>query len=219
MVPIGIPSVASMRIGILGSGNMADALGTQWARAGHEVLIGARDGEKAARLAARIGPDVRSGGLGDAAGFGDAVLLAVAYGGVKDVLAQVGDALRGRTVIDCVNGIVHPGVTLATGNGPSVARQVADATGAHVVKAFNMCPDAVWRMTPPHFDGRPLAVPICGDDPDALATVRTLITDLGCAPADAGGLDRAGVLEATAAFVIGLHISGVDPRSALPPLA
>ncbi|GAB3982386.1 NAD(P)-binding domain-containing protein [Actinoallomurus acanthiterrae] len=178
---------------------MADALGTQWARAGHEVLIGARDGEKAARLAARIGPDARSGGLGDAAGFGDAVLLAVAYEGVKDVLAQVGDALRGRIVIDCVNGIVHPGVTLATGNGPSVARQIADATGAHVVKAFNLCPDDVWRMTPPHFDGHPLAVPICGDD--------------------AGGLDRAGLLEATAAFVIGLHISGVDPRSALPPLA
>ncbi|MCO6005780.1 hypothetical protein NE236_12375 [Actinoallomurus purpureus] len=143
-------------------------------------------------------------------------MTTVAYGGVQDVLAQVGDALRGRTVIDCVNGIRHPGVTLATGNGPSVARQVADATGAHVVKAFNLCPDDVWRMTPPHFDGRPLTVPICGHDPGALATARTLITDLGCAPADAGGLDRSGLLEATAAFVIGLHISGVDPRSALP---
>ncbi|GAA4625330.1 NAD(P)-binding domain-containing protein [Actinoallomurus vinaceus] len=195
---------------------MADALGTQWARAGHEVLVGARDGDKAARLAARIGPGARAGGLRDAAGFGDAVLLAVAYDGVKEVLGHAGDLLRGRTVIDCVNGIVHPGVTLATGAGPSVARQIADATGAHVVKAFNLCPDDLWRMTPPLVDGRPLTVPICGDDTDALATVRTLTTDLGCVPADAGGLDRAGVLEATAAYVIGMYIGGVDPRSALP---
>lgn len=198
---------------------MADALGTQWARAGHEVLIGARDGEKAAKCAAGIGKGTRSGGLGEAAGFGDATLLAVAYEGVEEVLGQVGDTLRGRTVIDCVNGIVHPGVTLATGTGPSVARRVADTTGAHVVKAFNLCPDAMWRMTPPRVDGGPLTVPICGDDAGALATTRTLITDLGCVPAHAGGLDRAGVLEATAAYVIGLHIAGVDPRSALPPLA
>ncbi|MCO5996593.1 NADPH-dependent F420 reductase [Actinoallomurus rhizosphaericola] len=208
-----------MRIGILGAGNMAGALGAQWARAGHEVLVGARDRDKAVRRAAEIGPGSRAGGLREAAAFGEATLLAVAYEGVADVLGQVGDVLRGRTVIDCVNGIVHPGVTLATGIGPSVARRIADATGAHVVKAFNLCPDAMWRMTPPRIDGRPLTVPVCGDDSGALATARTLIDDLGCVPADAGDLDRAGVLEATAAYVIGLHIAGIDPRSALPPLS
>ncbi|MCO5967181.1 NADPH-dependent F420 reductase [Actinoallomurus soli] len=208
-----------MRIGILGAGNMAGALGAQWVRAGHEVLVGARDRDKAVRRAADIGPGARAGGLREAAAFGEATLLAVAYEGVADVLGQVGDVLRGRTVIDCMNGIVHPDVTLATGTGPSVARRVADATGAHVVKAFNLCPDAMWRMTPPQVDGRPLTVPVCGDDSGALATVRTLIDDLGCVPAVAGGLDRAGVLEATAAYVIGLHITGIDPRSALPSLS
>src|SRR5690242_7982494 len=99
-----------MRIGILGAGNMADALGTQWARAGHDVLIGARTPSKAVRLAERIGPRARGGGLGEASAFGDATLIAVAYEGVHDVLGQVGTALRGRTVIDCVNGIAHPGV-------------------------------------------------------------------------------------------------------------
>ncbi|GAA0324370.1 NAD(P)-binding domain-containing protein [Actinoallomurus spadix] len=197
---------------------MAGALGAQWARAGHEVFVGARDRDRAAKRAAEFGPGARAGGLGEAAAFGDATLLAVAYEGLTDVLGQVGDSLSGRTVIDCVNGIVHPGVTLATGAGPSVARRVADATGAHVVKGFNLCPDAMWRMTPPAVDGRRLTVPLCGDDAGALATVRTLITDLGCVPADAGGLDRAGVLEATAAYVIGLHLAGVDPRSALPPV-
>ncbi|MGP3948918.1 NAD(P)-binding domain-containing protein [Streptomyces sp. 7N604] len=51
-----------MRIGILGTGDMADALGTQWARAGYELLIGGRTPSRAAALAERIGargPDGR----------------------------------------------------------------------------------------------------------------------------------------------------------------
>jgi predicted dinucleotide-binding enzyme len=191
-----------MRIGILGAGNMADALGAQWARAGHDVLVGARTPAKAAALAGRIG--ARAGSLSEAAGFGDATLVAVRYEGLPDLLAQAGGPLRGRTVLDCVNAVVPPGATLAT--------------GANVVKAFNLCHDSVWRRRPPHFDGRPLAVPICGDDAAALATARSLVTDLGCEPVDAGGLDRAGLLEATAAFAIGLYLGGADPRSVFPPM-
>lgn len=205
-----------MRIGILGAGNMADALGTQWARAGHEVFVGARDAAKAAALAGRIG--ARSGGLAEAAGFGEATLVAVRYEGLADVLATVGGTLRGRTVVDCVNGVRHPGAVLATGDGPSVAMSIGARTGAHIVKAFNLCHDSVWRRRPPHFGGRPLAVPVCGDDAEALARVRTLVTALGSEPVDAGGLDRAGILEAVAAFAIGLYFGGADPRAVFPPL-
>jgi predicted dinucleotide-binding enzyme len=205
-----------MRIGILGAGNMADALGAQWARAGHDVLVGARTPAKAAALAGRIG--ARAGSLSEAAGFGDATLVAVRYEGLPDLLAQAGGPLRGRTVLDCVNAVVPPGATLATAGGAPVARLIAEQTGANVVKAFNLCHDSVWRRRPPHFDGRPLAVPICGDDAAALATARSLVTDLGCEPVDAGGLDRAGLLEATAAFAIGLYLGGADPRSVFPPM-
>lgn len=208
-----------MRIGILGAGNMAEALGTQWAHAGHEVIVGARTPAKAAALAGRIGPAARAAGLREAAASGDAVLLAVPYEAVAEVLEAAGDALRGRPLIDCVNGIVHPGVTLATGTGPSVAERVAGRSGARVVKAFNLCHESVWRRTPPHFDGRPLAVPLCGDDPAALATARSLVTDIGCVPLETGGLARAGLLEATAAFAIGLWFAGADPRSIFPPLS
>jgi predicted dinucleotide-binding enzyme len=205
-----------MRIGILGAGNMADALGAQWARAGHDVLIGARTPAKAAALAGRIG--ARSGSLTEAAGFGDATLVAVRFEGLPDLLGQVGGLLRGRTVLDCVNAVVPPGARLATGDGPPVARLIAERTGANVVKAFNLCHDSVWRRRPPHFGGRPLAVPICGDDVTALATARSLVRDLGCEPVDAGGLDRAGLLEAAAAFAIGLYLGGGDPRSVFPPV-
>jgi 8-hydroxy-5-deazaflavin:NADPH oxidoreductase len=215
MVTTGIPRVRRMRIGILGAGNMADALGGQWAAAGHEMMIGARTPAKALALAGRLGPRARAGGLRDAAEYGDAVLLAVRYEGLPDVFRTVGGALRGRTLVDCVNGIVHPGVTLAR---PSVAEWIAGETGASVVKAFNLCHDSVWRRRP-HFEGRPLAVPICGDDPDALMTVRTLVTAIGGEPLDAGGLTRAALLEATAAFAIGLLIGGADPRAVFPPVA
>ncbi|MDN3358379.1 NAD(P)-binding domain-containing protein [Actinomadura sp. DC4] len=227
-MPIGIPTVSpeptgrrsTMRIGILGAGNMAEALGTQWARAGHEVVIGARTTAKATALADRIGPPARAAaGLRAAAENADAVLLAVLYEAVPEVLDAAGDALRDRPLLDCVNGIVHPGVTLAAGGGPSVAEQIAARSGARVVKAFNLCHESVWRRTPPHFDGRPLTVPLCGDDPDALATARALVTGLGCEPVEAGGLDRAGLLEATAAFAIGLYLAGADPQAVFPPVA
>ncbi|AZQ37732.1 NADP oxidoreductase [Streptomyces cyaneochromogenes] len=193
-----------MRIGILGTGGMADALGTQWRRAGHEVLAGSRS----------------AGGLREAAEFGtDAVLLAVPYAAVVGVVTGLEPVLRGRVLIDCTNP-VGPGFGLLTAGGPAAAERIASAApAAHVVKAFNLCHVDVWRMTPPVFDGRPLAVPLCGDDEAALSVVRRLVRDLGCEPLNAGGLDRAGLLEATAALLIGLWVGeGADAQAIAPPL-
>ncbi|GAA5038440.1 NADPH-dependent F420 reductase [Streptomyces siamensis] len=206
-----------MRIGTLGAGNMADALATQWARAGHDVCVGARDPGRAARLARRIGG--RAGDLREAAEFGtDAVLLALPYAAVTEVVAGLEEPLRGRVLIDCVNP-VGPGFALRTAGGPSAAERVAAAApGARVVKAFNLCHEDVWRLTPPVFSGRPLAVPLCGDDAQALDVVRRLVRDLGCEPLDAGGTARAGLLEATAALLIGLWVGeGADAQAIAPP--
>ncbi|MYX54675.1 NAD(P)-binding domain-containing protein, partial [Streptomyces sp. SID8382] len=81
-----------MRIGVLGTGRMADALGTQWARAGHDLFIGGRSRPKAQALAARIGHGARAGSLREAAGFGEVALLAVAYEGVEAALEAAGAA-------------------------------------------------------------------------------------------------------------------------------
>lgn len=184
---------------------MADALGTRWARAGHEVVSGSRSGD----------------GLREAAEFGtDAVLLALPYEAVVEVVAVLEGALRGRVLIDCTNPVGGPGFGLLTAGGPFAAERIASAAPtAHVVKAFNLCHEDVWRLTPPVFDGRPLAVPLCGDDETALSVVRHLVRDLGCEPLNAGGLDRAGLLEATAALLIGLWVGeGADAQAIAPPL-
>ena len=124
-------------------------------------------------------------------------------------------------LLDCSNP-VGPGFRLLTEGGPSAAQQLAAAApGARVVKAFNLCHEDVWRMRPPVFDGRPLAVPVCGDDETALVRVRELVQDVGFfEPVAAGGLERAGLLEATAALFIALWVGeGADAQAIAPPLA
>ncbi|MFF0423284.1 NADPH-dependent F420 reductase [Streptomyces sp. NPDC004520] len=209
-----------MRIGVLGTGNMADALATHWVRAGHEVFVGGRDAGRARRLAERIGGGAGHGSLREAARFGEVVLAALPYGAGAEAVAALRTELDGKVLLDCSNP-VGPGFLLLTEGGPSAARRLAEAApAAHVVKAFNLCHEDVWRMTPPVFDGRPLAVPICGDDDTALARVRELVRDTGCEPVSGGGLERAGLLEATAALYIGLWVGEhADAQAIAPPLA
>lgn len=199
---------------------MADALATHWARAGHEVVVGGRDARRAERLAARIGCGARPAGLGAAAAAGHVVLAALPYGAGAEVVRELRTALADKVLVDCSNP-VGPGFRLLTEGGPPAARRLAEAApGARVVKAFNLCHEDVWRMRPPVFDGRPLAVPVCGDDEPALADVGALVRDAGCEPLEVGGLGQAGLLEATAALFISLWVGrGADVRSIAPPLA
>ncbi|MEO3768732.1 NAD(P)-binding domain-containing protein [Streptomyces sp. B5E4] len=210
-----------MRIGVLGTGNMAHALATHWVRAGHHLTVGGRDIHKARHLASRLGGDTAAGSLRTAAEDGqDVVLAALPFGAGARVVRDLRTALHGKVLLDCSNP-VGPGFRLLTDGGPSAAQQLASAApGARVVKAFNLCHEDVWRMRPPVFDGRPLAVPLCGDDAAALAHVRDLIRDVGCAPVPGGGLERAGLLEATAALFIALWVGeGADAQAIAPPLA
>ncbi|MGK5639102.1 NADPH-dependent F420 reductase [Streptomyces sp. URMC 126] len=209
-----------MRIGVLGTGNMADALATHWVRAGHQVVIGGRDAVKAERLATRVGGGAKPVSLRAAAEFGEVVLAALPFGAGADVVRDLRAALEGKVLLDCSNP-VGPGFRLLTEGGPSAARRLAAAApGAYVVKAFNLCHEDVWRMRPPVFDGRPLAVPVCGDDETAVARVRELVRDVGCEPVSGGGLERAGLLEATAALFIALWVGeGADAQAIAPPLA
>ncbi|MFE4756723.1 NADPH-dependent F420 reductase [Streptomyces mirabilis] len=209
-----------MRIGVLGTGNMADALATHWARAGHEVTVGGRDADKAERVARRIGGSAKPASLCAAAAFGQVVLAALPYDAGVSVARELRADLDGKVLLDCSNP-VGPGFRLLTEGGPSAARQLAAAApGAHVVKAFNLCHEDVWRMWPPVFDGRLLAVPVCGDDQAALACVRELVRDVGCVPVAGGGLERAGLLEATAALFIALWVAEeADVQAIAPPLA
>ncbi|WP_425425351.1 hypothetical protein [Amycolatopsis saalfeldensis] len=121
-------------------------------------------------------------------------------------------ALDGKILVDCTNTPGPTGAEPPPGT-PVAARIAGLAPGASVVKAFNLAHVDVWRMTPPVFEGRPLAVPLCG----APETVSSLVRDVGCTPIAAGDLTRAALLEATAAFAIGRWMSGFDAQAILTP--
>ncbi|MFD6039942.1 MULTISPECIES: NADPH-dependent F420 reductase [Streptomyces] len=129
-----------MRIGILGTGTLAAALGEGWSRAQHEVVIGGRSrDDKAERLAERLGRGALAVAPREAATGRDAVLLAVAWDGVASALGLAGasDGVLERTpLIDPTNAVAHGVGALLTGPGESMTGGIAGlAPGAQVVKA------------------------------------------------------------------------------------
>ena len=182
--------------------------------AGHDVLIGGRTPQKSAELAKRIGAQAAAA-RGSRVRRGD--LAGGAAEGLVETLELAGapeGTLAGKTVIDCGNAVNVADFSLVTWEGRSLAEQAQHlAPGSHVVKAFNQAHARVWQMTPPSVDGRPLAVPYAGDD-EGKKIARTLITDLGAEPLDAGDLSQARHLEAMAIVIIRLLFSGYDPHSA-----
>jgi 8-hydroxy-5-deazaflavin:NADPH oxidoreductase len=206
-----------VKIGILGAGLMSEALGGHWVRAGHDVLVGARNADRAAATAAKIG--ARAGTLEQAARFGDVVLLAVKRDGLDSILEQAGatrGSLSGKTLVDCGNAVELSDYTQVTWDGRSMAEQVQRiAVGSHVVKAFNLCHHDVWRLPEARFDGRPLTVPIAGDDAAAKRQVAELAAALGGEALDVGELTQARHLEAMAIVVIRLLFGGAHPLTVL----
>src|SRR5947208_5050164 len=90
-----------MRIGILGSGLMGGKLGTLFARAGHQVVFSySRSQQKLRRLAREAGGNARAGTPGEAVRDADALLLAVHWSRIDDVLKETGD-VSGKVVITC----------------------------------------------------------------------------------------------------------------------
>jgi 8-hydroxy-5-deazaflavin:NADPH oxidoreductase len=123
---------------------MADALGTRWAAAGHELMVAGRTAGKAEALARTWGG--RTGRFRKVAEFGDIALIAVLYQGLPATLAEIGDALRGKPIVDCNNPVEIEQFTLVTEHCRSMAQDIELATGGHVVKAFNLCEARVWQM-------------------------------------------------------------------------
>lgn len=212
-----------MQIGIIGAGAMAKALGGGWALAGHEVFIGARSVTAATELAASIGHGARGGSIETAAAFGTVTLLAIPADVVLEVVRTAGTTFAGQTLIDCTNAFAPDEVAPQDPNGfmltdeAAAARLAAAVPDAHVVKAFNLCAAEVWAADVRTFEGRPLAVPLCGDDA-AVEVVAGLAEDLKFQPIRAGGLQRAKYLEAMSVFMVGLWFGGHDVRAIFPPL-
>jgi predicted dinucleotide-binding enzyme len=187
-----------MRIGILGSGLMGGKLGTIFARTGHDVVFSyARSPKKLERLARDAGGKARAGTPREAALNADALLLAVHWSRVDDVLKQAGD-LSGRVIVTCSLPMSADDTRLVIAHTSSGAEALAKKVRkADVVSAFSSVPSEVLFDV---FDAkrrtrrRPSLV-CCGDDQDAKDVAASLIRDVGFEPVDAGPLRIARYVE------------------------
>ncbi|OBH32749.1 NADP oxidoreductase [Mycobacterium sp. E1715] len=191
-------------ISIIGTGNMARTIGALAVAGGNAVEIIGRDQSKAADLAKSLGGSATTGDFG-AVPAGDIVIVSVLYADVVPVVAQYGDGLAGKVIVDISNPFNAAADGLAIPDGTSIAQEVAKTApaGASVVKAFNTIFGAVLAQ------GRPLDVFIAGDDARAKAAVAEFIKSLELRPLDVGGLNMAHWLEGTGLVVMGLARHGV----------
>ena len=190
-------------ISIIGLGNMARAIGARAVAGGNTVEIIGRDAARAAGVAEALGNGAKAGASGTVPA-GDIVVLAVPHSSAAQVVAEYGDALAGKVIVDITNPFDSGATGLTTLDGTSIAQEVAKAApaGAHVVKAFNTVFGHVLAQ------GRPLDVLIAGDDAQAKASVSVFIQSLGLRPLDTGPLAMAHWLEGTGLVMMGLARHG-----------
>ncbi len=169
--------MATVKVAIIGSGNVGSALGRGLERAGNEVKIVGRD--KAA---------IRS-----TASWADVVLLAVPFGALDEVVSTVGEAVSGKTVIDVTNAL-DANMNLAVGFTTSGAEELQrKLPKAHVVKAFNTV--FAQHMNAGRLGDKQLTAFVAGDEAGAKKTVLELARGIGFDAVDAGPLKNARLLE------------------------
>ena len=199
-----------MRVGIVGSGLMGAKLGTLFARAGHEVVFSyARSEQKLSELARETGAKARHGTVREAAQEADAVLLAVHWSRLDDVLSQTGD-LSGKVIVTCSLPMNDDNTELVVAHSSSGAEILATRLPkAKVVSAFNTVPSEVLFgvFKAKRRKIRPSLV-YCGDDQRAKAVAIELIRDAGFAPVDAGPLRIARYTEPFALLVAQVAYEG-----------
>ena len=190
-------------ISIIGSGNMATAIGTRAAKHGHTVELMSRDTAKAQALADQIGNGATVGIFGERPA-GDIVVVAVLYAGAVDVVTHYGDALAGKILIDITNPFNADASGVVTTPGNSVSQQIAAAApeSAHVVKAFNTIFGGVLAQD------KPIDVFFAGDSAEAKTRVAAFLENLQTRPLDAGGLEMAYFLECAGILLVGLAGNG-----------
>ena len=172
------------KVGIIGDGNVGSALRRGLERAGYEVRA------------------VGKGQVTETGGWADVLMLAVPYGAIDDVVAELGDGVNGKTLVDVTNALTD-NMQLASGCTTSGAEALQQkARGAKVVKAFNT--QFAQRMDSGGVKGQPVTVFVAGDDAAAKQQVLQMALDIGFDGVDAGPLQNARLLEPLGYFNIQL---------------
>lgn len=180
-----------LRLGVLGAGRIGRAVGRLWVRAGHTVVFGARRPEQLRPFVAELGPAASTAPIRDAVRDVDALLLAVTYAALDEVLPPLAADLAGTIVIDATNpvdvtpdGRLTSGLASGTSAGALMARRLPQS---RVVRAFT---HVMHELLVSRGTEQPLrwAMAVAGDHAGAKTVVKQLVRDAGFTPVDLGPL-------------------------------
>jgi 8-hydroxy-5-deazaflavin:NADPH oxidoreductase len=185
-------SGAPLKIGIIGTGHIGGTLAALWVQAGHEVLMSSRHPEELQSLARSLGPKAHVGTPKEAAQFGEVVLVSVPYGALPQVGRDLKAELAGKIVLDTCNPYPSRDGEMAVearrkGTG---AADPEFLPGVRLVRAFNAINSGDLKSEA-HRKGEPIAIPLAGDDSQALKVAEQLVRDAGFAPVVVGPLSTA----------------------------
>jgi predicted dinucleotide-binding enzyme len=178
------------KIGVIGSGKIGGTIGGLWVKAGHSVFFSSRHPEELKDLVTNLGSLAQAGTVAQAVAFADVVFVAVPYKALPQVGKENEAGLKGKVVLDACNAVAgRDGQELADEverDGIGVVSQKY-LPGTHVVRAFNTMGYMVFAKEANRPDPK-LAIPIAGDDPQAVQAAGGLVRDAGFDPVVVGKL-------------------------------
>jgi predicted dinucleotide-binding enzyme len=188
-----------MKVGVLGSGDVARVLGSGFLKHGHDVMMGTRTSAKLAAWANQ-NPKGHVGAFSDAAKFAELVVFAVKGTVALEALRAAGaENLQGKVVIDATNPIAdapptHGVLTFFTNLNESLMERLQrECAEARFVKAFNSVGHSL--MVNPQFAAGKPTMFICGNSETAKQTVRGILDQFGWEAADMGTVEAARAIE------------------------
>ncbi len=190
-----------MRVGIIGTGRVGQAIANGLSKTQNEVRFGSRDPSKA-----QTTDGVKVESQQAVAGWADVLILAVPYSVAGETVRTLdGGKLDGKVLVDATNAL-SPTRDLALGFSTSGAEELAKLVPrVHVVKAFNTV--FARNMSTGQVAGEPLALFVAGDDAASKESVMRLGKEIGFDPVDAGPLKAARYLEPMGVLSISLAIT------------
>src|SRR5215469_11431529 len=177
------------RIGVIGSGNIGGTIGGLWVKKGHSVFFSSRHPEELKDMIAKLGSLAKAGTVEEAVTFGDVLFIAVPYGAVPQIGKDYSAKMKGKVMLDACYAVSTRDGAIADEveqNGIGVTSQKY-FPGVRIVRAFNTMSYMIFAREAHRPDPK-LAIPIAGDDPQAMEVAAGLVREAGFDPVVIGKL-------------------------------
>ena len=179
------------KIGVIGTGKIGSSLARYWVLSGHEVFVSSRHPEELQSLVAELGPRAHAGTPREAAAFGSVILISIPYAAMPQIGQDLRSELTGKVILDTSNPVARRDGPMALevqqkGAGVATAELLHNP---RVVRAFNCIPAAVLASQGNRKPER-IAIPIGGDDAQALRIAAALVREAGFDPVVVGSLAK-----------------------------